>query len=221
MRISFGQHDFILHPSGALFWPERSLLIASDLHLEKGSHFAKRGFFLPPYDSHAILEKLHKTIKELSPQKILLLGDCFHDGKGHARLPSKERGLFGGLAAYNPIWINGNHDGDFVPDGFFSHDAYTLEGITFRHEAVKNAEFEISGHFHPKARVIHKGAIIDRPCFIEDGKKIILPAFGAYTGGLSMTDSSIASLLQRSIRVYALGENKIYALQTPDSSIRL
>ena len=216
MKITFGPQEFLLHPSGILYWPDQSLLVVSDLHLEKGSHLARRGFFLPPYDSHETLERLHTVIASLSPQKILLLGDCFHDPKGYERLPKKERALFDGLLSYNPIWINGNHDGDFVPSGFSAHDAYTLNGITFRHEATANGEQEISGHFHPKTDILHKGAIITRPCFIEDGTKMILPAFGAYTGGLTTAHPSIASLLNKNNRTYALGKDKVYALKTPD-----
>lgn len=211
MKITFGQHDFLLHSSGILFWPDQSFLIASDLHLEKGSHFARRGFFLPPYDSLETLERLHAVIQELSPQRILLLGDCFHDDKGYARLPLKEREIFNRLLAYNPIWINGNHDGDFVPNGFAAYNTYTLKDITFRHEATATNQLEISGHFHPKTDIIHKGAVITRPCFIRDEKKIILPAFGAYTGGLSIKHSSITTLMQPEVCIYALGKNKIYA----------
>jgi uncharacterized protein len=211
MKITFGNHELLLHPSGVLFWPDQSLLIVSDLHLEKGSHFAQRGFFLPPYDSHETLGKLHKAIDEVSPRKILLLGDCFHDAKGYGRLRTKERALFDALLRYHPVWITGNHDGDFVPEGFTAHDAYTLDTITFRHEATADGQFEISGHFHPKTDILHKGATITRPCFIEDGRKMILPAFGAYTGGLSVSHPSIATLLLKEPRLYILGQNKIYA----------
>jgi hypothetical protein len=210
MKISFAYHEFLLHPAGILFWPEKSMAIVSDLHLEKGSHFAQKGFFLPPYDTQETLERLHKTIADLKPRKILILGDTFHDAKGHARLPSQERALFDKLLGYNPIWITGNHDGDFVPQGFTAHQTFTLEGITFNHEATLDAAFEISGHFHPKVDIVHKRAFISRPCFIEDGNKMILPAFGAYTGGLPITHGSFTRILKNP-RIYALG-NKVYAL---------
>lgn len=211
MKIAFAGHDFLLHPSGTLFWPQQSLLVVSDIHLEKGSHFAGRGFFLPPYDSHETLERLHRTITELSPKRLLILGDCFHDKKGHGRLPSKERALFEALLGYNPIWIVGNHDGDFVPEGFEAHEVYLLNGIAFRHEASAEATPEISGHFHPKIDLLHKGALISRPCFVEDGLKMILPSFGAYTGGLSIGHESIARHFKTPPRVYIQGNNRIYS----------
>lgn len=217
MKITFGNHEFLLHPSGVLYWPDQSLLIVSDLHLEKGSHFAQRGFFLPPYDSVETLEKLHTVIGALSPRQILLLGDCFHDAHGYARLRAKERALFDGLLEYHPVWITGNHDGDFVPEGFAAHDGYTLDSITFRHEATADGHCEISGHFHPKTEIHHKGAIITRPCFIEDGRKMILPAFGAYTGGLSVEDPAVATLMQREKRLYVLGENRVYRADVQSS----
>ena len=118
MKITFADHEFLLHPSGILFWPEKSMAIVSDLHLEKGSYFAQKGFFLPPYDTHETLERLHKALAVLTPKQILILGDTFHDAKGHGRLPAKERVLFDRLLHYAPFWITGNHDGDFVPEGF-------------------------------------------------------------------------------------------------------
>lgn len=209
MKITFANHEFVLHHSGALFWPDQSLLIASDLHLEKGSHFARRGFFLPPYDSQQTLERLHTVIEELSPQNILLLGDCFHDAEGYTRLRSRALVLFKSLLSYNLIWINGNHDGGFAPDGLTVRDIYKLEGITFRHEATADIGFEISGHFHPKIDIVYKEFVITRPCFIEDGIKMILPSFGAYTGGLSVKNASIADLMVNEFRTYLLGKDRI------------
>lgn len=211
MKIDFGGHEFLLHPSGVLFWPEKSLVIVSDLHLEKGSHFALRGFFLPPYDTKETLIRLHSVLNELSAQKILVLGDTFHDVKGFFRLPAEERKLFDKLLRYEPIWIKGNHDGDFVPSGFKAFKSLVLGGLVFNHEAKAGTRLEISGHFHPKVEIVHKKARISRPCFIEDGNKMILPSFGAYTGGLPVTHASFRHILQNP-RIYALGE-KIYNIQ--------
>lgn len=213
MKIGFGGHDFILHPSGVLFWPEESLLIVADLHLEKSSHFAGRGYFLPPYDSLETLRRLQEAIKDVSARQILILGDCFHDGGGFSRLPEDARTLFDDLRAHDPVWINGNHDGDFVPEGMEGHDVYERRGIAFRHEATTENGFEISGHFHPKAEIRHKGAIISRPCFIENGRKMILPSFGAYTGGLPVTHPSIVKVMGENTRLYIKGERKIYYFQ--------
>lgn len=213
MKITFGNHDFLLHPSGVLFWPAESLLIVSDLHLEKGSHFAGRGYFLPPYDSHETLVRLYQACAALEPRQILLLGDCFHDPQGHDRLPEAERGLFEQLKIYDPIWVVGNHDAGCVVAGFSMQQSHERSGIVFRHEAEKgisNAP-EISGHYHPKVDVQHKGAIISRRCFIEDGRRLILPSFGSYTGGLSVTNPSIKGLFTEP-RIYALGEKRLYRL---------
>ena len=213
MNVNFGGHQFQLHPSGVLFWPGQSTLVVSDLHLEKGSHMARKGFFLPPYDSHETLVRLHEVCLALSPRKIIFLGDSFHDAQGYTRLAREERRLFESLRVFDPVWIIGNHDKDFVPEGFQPYDEYVSEGITFRHEAVKGCPYEISGHYHPKAEIIHKGAFIARPCFIEDGMKLIMPSFGTYTGGLSVKDAAIATLLQAEARIYALGKDKVYAFQ--------
>jgi len=214
MKINFANHDFILDPSGALFWLEESLLVVSDLHLEKGSHFALREFFLPPYDSQETLEKLHAVIQKLSPDKILLLGDCFHDSKGYNRLNRKARTLFDALLAYQPIWIKGNHDGEFVPSGFVAYETYLLKNIAFSHAASDVTTPEISGHYHPKVNITHKETTITRPCFIEDGVKFILPAFGTYAGGLSITNPAINSLFKEGANIYALGQDKIYEIRT-------
>jgi hypothetical protein len=213
MKMTFGGHEFLLHPSGVLFWPEESLLVVADLHLEKGSHFAGRGYFLPPYDSVETLRRLHEAIKDVSARRILILGDCFHDVGGFSRLPSEAGSFFDSLRAYDPVWIIGNHDGDFVPEGMEGHDVYERRGILFRHEATPDGKFEISGHFHPKADIVHKGAIISRPCFIENGDKMILPSFGAYTGGLSVTHPSIVKIMGDDARLYIKGERKIYFFQ--------
>lgn len=213
MNLNFGGHDLVLHPSGTLLWPAQELLIVSDLHLEKGSHFAKRGFFLPPYDSHETLERLLKVRKDTNLHKILILGDCFHDALGYHRLGKKELDLFKELREFHPVWIKGNHDGNYVPEGFSAYDAYTIEGIVFRHEAVPgDTALEISGHFHPKASFVHKGDLINKDCFIEDGKKLILPAFGAYTGGMNINSKEISALFSGSFRTHVFGNNRVITL---------
>jgi DNA ligase-associated metallophosphoesterase len=210
MKIMFAGREFLLHPSGVLFWPDEKLAIVSDLHLEKGSHFARRGFFLPPYDSHETLVRLHKTLESLRAEELIVLGDGFHDAKGYDRLSERDRFLFNGLKELNPVWIKGNHDSDFVPEGFLTCDFIERGPLTFIHEATKNTPYEISGHYHPKADIFHKGAVISRRCFIEDGNKMILPSFGSYTGGLSVSHSSIARNFAKKFRVYALGDNKVF-----------
>jgi len=212
MMISFGGQDFLLHHSGTLFWPSERMLIASDLHLEKGSHFARRGFFLPPYDSRHTLSLLAAVCGEVQCQRLLLLGDAFHDDKGFGRLGRQERSMFADLLAFDPIWIRGNHDRDFVPEGFLGRDSHVHRGITFRHETARDEIVDISGHFHPKADLSNGLKRHSRPCFIEDGRKMILPAFGAFTGGLDIDDPVMKDLLNPDCRIYPLGQNRVYRI---------
>ncbi len=213
MNITLGAHQLYLHSSGVALWREHGLAIVSDLHLEKGSHFAKRGFFIPPYDSHDTLERLLDVCATENVRQLLLLGDCFHDSKGYVRLDAQAKRMFEALECYDPIWIKGNHDKDLVPPNFTPYHSYSLEGLTFVHEAEMGECNEISGHFHPKARIVHKGGVIDRPCFVEDGHKLIMPAFGAYTGGLYIDQPPIADLLQNDVHVHLLGERKVYSFK--------
>lgn len=212
MKIKFCNHDFFLHHQGALLWPAERMLIVSDLHLEKGSHYAQRGYFLPPYDSIHTLRRLRQLCEITSCERVLILGDCFHDNYGYERLGIEEKELFHSLHAYDPIWIRGNHDADFIPERFEVYDEYKSHGLIFRHEAQSNEAGEISGHFHPKIDIRYKDAVLSRRCFIEDGRKLILPAFGAYTGGLSAKDPAINELFPHPPRIYALGDQKIYNL---------
>ena len=217
MKIEFGHHEFILHASGTLLWPSQNMLVVSDLHLEKGSHFARRGYFLPPYDSHETLVRLLSVCQATDLHKVLILGDCFHDSLGYHRLGTEEIELFDKLRKFNPVWIKGNHDGDYVPEGFEAHAEHVIEGILFRHQAVKDEKnFEISGHYHPKITLKHKGGRIEKDCFIEDGRKLILPAFGAYTGGLDVSTPEIQSLFPRSFCAHALGADKVVTLKRPE-----
>lgn len=217
MKIQFTNHELILHESGVLLWPAQDLLVVSDLHLEKGSHFAKRGYFIPPYDSHETLRRLLEVLKTTSLQKILILGDCFHDAQGYYRLNATDVALFDELKKFSPVWIQGNHDGNFVPKGFTAFKEYSIEGIVFRHQAAKNDNgFEISGHYHPKVTLLHKGGKITKDCFIEDGRKLILPAFGAYTGGLDVSNEEIQSIFPSSFQTHILGASKVITLKTTD-----
>lgn len=120
--------------------------------------------------------------------------------------------LFDRMRAYAPVWIKGNHDGDFVPPGFEGHDTYATGGIVFTHIASEKHEFEISGHYHPKIDIAYKGGLISRRCFIETSRKLILPAFGAYTGGLSIKHLAFKTILAETARVHILAEEKILSL---------
>lgn len=212
MNTSFSGHSFILHSSGALIWPAKSLLIVSDMHLEKASHFARRGYFLPPYDSSATLVRLFQVLRETGMERLLILGDSFHDAEGYARLTGKDLSLFEQIMLYDPIWISGNHDGDFASPGLVSVDVYVVENIIFRHEARPDARSEISGHFHPKATVHHKGGVVTGSCFIQDEYKMIMPAFGALAGGLDIKTPVISRLFADDFVAHIVGKYKVYKI---------
>lgn len=208
MNINFGGHPLFLHPAGVLIWPEKTMLIVADLHLEKSSHHAKRGYFLPPYDTHETLVRLINVLEESKCKNLMILGDCFHDPKGYKRLNSENHTIFQRLLNYNPLWITGNHDGEFVPPDFNAHHIYKLDGLTFIHEAADNS-WEISAHYHPKADLHHKGEYFSYRCFVQDGNKLILPAFGSYTGGLSVENSVFKNIISEQPNIYAICSKKI------------
>lgn len=202
-----------MSPEGALYWHAEHMLIVADLHLEKGSHFAMRGQFLPPYDTRETLERLERAIRNSGASRILFLGDSFHDATGPDRMSYTERDMLEDMCgALQAIWVQGNHDGAYVPRGARQCEVFSLSGITFRHQATDDGHHEISGHFHPCAEIAHKGAVMRRRCFIEDGRKMILPSFGAFTGGLDVKADPIAEHFLGLFNVHVLGLEKVYSV---------
>jgi DNA ligase-associated metallophosphoesterase len=187
VRFSFSGHELMALPQGALFWPTRRALLVADLHLEKASWFARLGQMLPPYDSIATLSDLAAIRTETGAEEIWCLGDSFHDAAGCDRLPAAARALLTALtSATRWTWITGNHD-----PGISDHcggaivEEAEVDGLILRHEAhAADARPELSGHFHPKLRITHRGRQVSRRCFVATGTKLILPAFGSLTGGL-------------------------------------
>jgi len=185
--FSFAGETFEATAAGALYWPARRALLLADLHLEKASWFARLGQFLPPYDSHATLSALADEAKRSGAARLYCLGDSFHDAFGCDRLPASARALLTELTArLDWTWIVGNHDPGFADHcGGRIEDEVQLGGIVLRHEAIRDdARPEISGHFHPKLRLNLKGRHVSRRCFVLSPTKLIMPAFGALTGGL-------------------------------------
>lgn len=187
----------VLLPEGALWWPERSTLIVADLHLEKGSAFARRGMLLPPLDTLATLDRLAALVMRLDPARVVSLGDAFHDVGGPARLPPGARDRLIEMTGRREwIWITGNHDP--VVDaslGGICADEIALGALTFRHLPRRGrAEGECAGHLHPAAVLKLGAAAPRRACFAFDGRRMILPAFGAYAGGLSLTNRAFDGL---------------------------
>jgi DNA ligase-associated metallophosphoesterase len=194
VRFSFCGHDLMALPQGALFWPSRRALLLADLHLEKASWFARLGQMLPPYDSIATLADLTALAVSTGAEEIWCLGDSFHDRHGCERLPARARTMLTALtAATRWTWITGNHDSG-IPDpcgGRIAREA-EVDGLLLRHEAdPAETRPELSGHFHPKLRITRRGRQVSRRCFVATRRKLILPAFGALTGGLDAAHPEI------------------------------
>lgn len=216
--------DFILNGaalvadhSGAIFWPDRRVLVVSDLHFEKGSAYAARGIPLPPYDTAATLDRLGATLDRHRPERVICLGDSFHDQGARDRVSPVALDRIRGLAAVHDwIWITGNHDP--APDplwGGRAVDDLVLGPLVFRHEAAAGAPAggtpgEVSGHYHPRARVRLRGRSASGQCFVTDGARLMMPSFGAFTGGLDVTAPEIRSLFRRRFDVLFLGPEKVH-----------
>jgi uncharacterized protein len=205
---------FVADLSGALFWEEQRLLVVSDLHLEKGSSFAARGVLLPPYDTAATLGRLGAVIARHDPRTVIALGDSFHDRDAHGRLSAPDRDAIAALQLRRDwIWIAGNHD-PALPDnlgGAVASEA-AVGAIVFRHEPT-GAVGEIAGRLHPKARVSTRGRSVERRCFAADGERVVMPAFGAYAGGLSIRDVAFAKIFQSlGFMAHVLGDRRLHAI---------
>ena len=201
--------------SGALYWPAAETLAVADLHLEKGSAFAVKGTPLPPYDSRETLRRLEIVLRRHRPRRVICLGDSFHDTDGAGRLVRNEIDALRRLtAAHDWIWITGNHDPD-PPAGLggIAAPEFRSGSLVFRHEAAETAEGEVSGHYHPKASISVRNRRVGGRCFVSDGRRLILPAFGAYAGGLDVGDPAIATLLGADYSVFILGRTRVHAFQ--------
>jgi uncharacterized protein len=200
--------------AGALYWPEEGILAVADLHLEKGSSFAKRGVLLPPYDTAATLARIAALVTRYAPRTVIALGDSFHDGEGPARVAATDRTTLAALQRGRDwIWISGNHDPDPADDigGTFTV-TLAIGAVNFRH-APTGAEGEIAGHLHPVARVSARGRRVSRRCFASDGRRLVMPAFGAYAGGLNVRHRAFADVFGTlAFTAHMLGEGRIYAL---------
>jgi len=213
-KVAIADVLFLADVSGALFWQEQRLLVVSDLHLEKGSSFAARGVLLPPYDTVATLSRLAAVIARHDPQTVIALGDSFHDRDAHERLSQPDREALGAMQVRRDwIWISGNHDPHLPSDlGGTVADEVAIGPIVFRHEPT-GAVGEIAGHLHPKARVPTRGRSIERRCFASDGERAVMPAFGAYTGGLSIRDAAFRKIFGAAgVTAHVLGDNKLHAI---------
>lgn len=198
--FSFGGQDFTALPEGALFWPARQALLAADLHLEKASWYAGGGQMLPPYDSLATLTELTQAVARTNAREVWCLGDSFHDAEGCDRLLPQARAMLLALTgATRWTWITGNHDPELRDRcGGAVADEALVDGLVLRHEAdPAETRPELSGHFHPKLRLRVRGKMVARRCFVGTAQKLILPAFGALTGGLDVDHPALIQAVGR------------------------
>lgn len=210
--------SFVADVSGALYWPSEKALIVADLHLEKGSSFAAKGQLLPPYDTRETLIQLAKAIDRFGAKTVIALGDSFHDGEAAERMPEPEiERLRIMQEACEWIWVSGNHDPHIANRmGGYVVSEVKVEGITLRHEPRGAwTTHEIAGHLHPAAKIVRDGYSLRRPCFIGNGLRLVVPAFGAYAGGLNVLDAAFDPLFGRDgFAVWMLGQEGLYPIAT-------
>jgi uncharacterized protein len=201
---------------GALWWPDQGMLIVSDMHLEKGSAFAARGVFLPPYDSAATLARLEAVIARINPTIVVALGDSFHDLGAGGRMAGPDVLRLQALATrIQWIWVEGNHDP--APPGFFAGERTEVVRsgpLTLRHEPqIEPEPGEIAGHLHPCAIVKSDvGRRVRAKCFATDGTRLVMPSFGAFTGNLNVCDRAFGPLFPRGCGALVRGKARVYSI---------
>lgn len=212
----FTGQELLLGASRALYWPAEQALLIADLHLEKASFFARHGQMLPPYDSRETLERVAQLIRETGARRVFCLGDNFHDDAGVERLEPHAAGMLDALTrATDWVWITGNHDANLSGVcGGTPVEELAVSGLILRHRAIPGESgAEVSGHFHPRLRLTVKGRSIVRPCAVlaspapgaaQSTEKLVLPAFGALTGGMDAADPAIRDAMQPAENIDAL-----------------
>jgi len=212
--IYFGGHTLVLHAQGVLYWPNQRTLIASDLHFEKSTFLARHGSFIPPYDTLDTLERLEQLVAHYQPERLILLGDSFHDAQAWQRLDEMLRTRIMALTELvrECIWIEGNHDSELNahPLGDLRNSVH-IDGMHFAHDATHAARPVIIGHYHPKARVQVGKHNVSGKCFIHSEAILVMPSFGSYTGGLTITHKAIENLFAgQKIHTHLIYRNMIY-----------
>jgi DNA ligase-associated metallophosphoesterase len=212
VEVRLGGQMVVALPEGALWIEGARALVVSDLHLEKGSSFARNGQMLPPYDTPATLARVAALMDRLEPEIVVSLGDSFHDGGGPARMHVQDRDLLSALTGRcDWVWIEGNHDSKCAETiGGVARDALMLGALTLRHAPRANAAGEIAGHLHPCARVSGRGRSVRRRCFAYDGERLVMPAFGAFTGGLNICGDAFAPLFPSGAMAFVLGKSRVH-----------
>lgn len=216
-EIGLSGVEAILDLSGAIYLAGYDALLVADLHLEKGSSFAKRGQFLPPYDTRETLAALADVVARFDPRTVIALGDSFHDVGGPERLGDDEREtLRAAQAGRQWIWVTGNHDRS-LPESIGGEvvEEMQLASLTLRHEPEEGARAEVAGHLHPVGKVVMRGRGVRRRCFLTDGVRCVMPAFGAYAGGLNACDAAFKPLFPTGFTAHLIGTERIFAIARP------
>lgn len=206
-QITVNGADLVADHAGALWWPERRVAVVADLHFEKGSALG-----LPPYDSRETLERLERLCDRLAPAQVIALGDSFHDRRAEERIDEADgTRLIRLTSGCDWVWIEGNHDP--APAGLWGGrvaEEIVVGPLVFRHQAEEGrAAGEVSGHYHPKLSVAVRGRMVTGRCFLSDGLRLVLPAFGAFTGGLDARDPALRRLFGRGLAAHVLGVSRV------------
>jgi len=232
--LSFAGQEFEIVAPAALFWPAQRAILVADLHLEKASFYARQGQMLPPYDSQATIDELAQIIVQTNARTVFCLGDNYHDNGGETRLESHAAKQLQYLTeTVDWVWITGNHDPDVTGQwGGRILPQWTGCGIALRHEATINPDLpELSGHYHPKIRVKVRNRHVSRRCFVVGSRNLILPAFGALTGGMAANDPVIEAVigdpaeavicLSKNLLRFPLGFRKIQSIENVQTELPL
>lgn len=208
INISIAGETISARASGALHWVDQATLCISDLHLGRTERIAREGgHIIPPYENADTLQRLESEIRALNPATVICLGDSFDDLAASKSLTDSENEWIIRLQAGREwIWVEGNHDPAPLDLGSTHRKALTLGSITFRHIAEQSTIGEISGHYHPKFTLAARGRGITRPCFLFDQNRLIMPAFGTYTGGMKVTRAPLCDMFGRDAQVIMTGE---------------
>lgn len=212
-RITLSRVDFIPDLSGALYAPEFGALLVADLHLEKGTSLARRGVHLPPYDTRESLLQLKAAVEATQPQRLIFLGDSFHDQGARDRIDATDLALLRSITdRVQTVWITGNHDPAPPQDvGGIIIEEMAMGPVTLRHQprTLRDGEAEIAGHLHPAAAIHARGQRIRCRCFIADERRLIMPAFGSYTGALSVRSEAFDGLFG-DFHVWMIGDKAVH-----------